>query len=196
MAAVRILVFGGVRGLTVGRRLCTDRGAEESSHTDSNTVKIPKIYTKTGDKGFSSTYTGERRPKDDLVFEALGATDELSSAIGLAREFSFDADHPFGSELEKIQCMLQDVGSNIATPLSSARKSHRVRTLFSADPVQELENWIDKYTAQLPPLTNFILPEVKPVQHFMSPELFVAEQRESRSKSYRQGRQMRMWENT
>ncbi|XP_036952960.1 corrinoid adenosyltransferase [Acanthopagrus latus] len=120
--------------------------------------RIPKIYTKTGDKGFSSTFTGERRPKEDHIFEALGNTDELSSAIGLAREFCVDKGHTFTDQLDKIQCILQDVGSNIATPRSSARESHTKRTKFTAAPIADLETWIDKFTAELPPLTNFILP--------------------------------------
>ncbi|TNN80796.1 Cob(I)yrinic acid a,c-diamide adenosyltransferase, mitochondrial [Liparis tanakae] len=120
--------------------------------------RAPKIYTKTGDKGFSSTFTGERRPKEDQVFEALGNTDELSSAIGLAREFCLDGGHTFTSQLDKIQCILQDVGSNIATPRSSARESHMKKTTFTAQPIADLENWIDEFTEELPPLTNFILP--------------------------------------
>ncbi|XP_056273980.1 corrinoid adenosyltransferase isoform X2 [Pseudoliparis swirei] len=120
--------------------------------------RAPKIYTRTGDKGFSSTFTGERRPKEDQVFEALGNTDELSSAIGLAREFCLDRGHTFTYQLDKIQCILQDVGSNIATPRSTARESHMKKTTFTAQPTADLENWIDKFTEELPPLTNFILP--------------------------------------
>nr|XP_020450135.1 cob(I)yrinic acid a,c-diamide adenosyltransferase, mitochondrial [Monopterus albus] len=120
--------------------------------------RVPKIYTKTGDKGFSSTFTGERRPKEDHIFEALGNTDELSSAIGLAREFCLDKGHTFRYQLDKIQCILQDVGSSIATPRSSARESHIKRTQFTAQAVADLETWIDNLTEELPPLTNFILP--------------------------------------
>uniref|UniRef100_A0A8D0GUD9 Corrinoid adenosyltransferase MMAB n=1 Tax=Sphenodon punctatus TaxID=8508 RepID=A0A8D0GUD9_SPHPU len=104
------------------------------------------------------TFTGERRAKDNQVFEALGTTDELSSAIGLASEFSQESCHPFAAELHRVQCMLQDVGSNIATPLSSAREAHLKRTSFTDQPILELEQWIDKYSEQLPPLTAFILP--------------------------------------
>ncbi|XP_005722271.1 corrinoid adenosyltransferase MMAB [Pundamilia nyererei] len=120
--------------------------------------RVPKIYTKTGDKGFSSTFTGERRPKEDHIFEALGNTDELSSAIGLAREFCLDKRHTFTHQLDKIQCVLQDVGANIATPRSSARESHIKRTKFIAQPIVDLETWIDEFTEELPPLTSFILP--------------------------------------
>ncbi|XP_063050449.1 corrinoid adenosyltransferase [Engraulis encrasicolus] len=138
------------------RHVCK-KGRSLSSKS-SEEVKVPKIYTKTGDKGFSSTFTGERRPKEDGIFEALGATDELSSAIGLAKEFCKDKGHAFTQELEKIQCVLQDVGSNVATPHSSARESHIAKTKFNAQPVSDLEGWIDKYTGELPPLTSFILP--------------------------------------
>ncbi|XP_018524018.1 corrinoid adenosyltransferase [Lates calcarifer] len=136
-----------------GKTLCSDR-----SYTTEGDNRIPKIYTKTGDKGFSSTFTGERRPKEDHIFEALGNTDELSSAIGLAREFCLDKGHTFTDQLDKIQCILQDVGSNIATPRSSARESHIKRTKFTAQPITDLETWIDNFTKELPPLTNFILP--------------------------------------
>jgi cob(I)alamin adenosyltransferase len=120
--------------------------------------KMPKIYTKTGDKGTSAVFTGERRVKDDAVFEALGTTDELSSHLGLAMEYSTEAGHDFVDKLVAVQCVLQDVGSSIATPKSSARDAHVKKTAFSEENVKDIESWIDQYTEQLPPLKNFILP--------------------------------------
>ncbi|KAJ6656596.1 hypothetical protein lerEdw1_003483, partial [Lerista edwardsae] len=131
--------------------------------TPKKTAQTPKIYTKTGDKGFSSTFTGERRAKDDQIFDALGTLDELSSAIGLSAEFAGESRHSFVEELHKVQCVLQDAGSNVATPVSSARESHLKRTAFSEKPALELEAWIDRYADQLPPLTAFILPAKSPL---------------------------------
>ncbi|XP_054851709.1 corrinoid adenosyltransferase MMAB [Eublepharis macularius] len=142
-----------------GRALSHERGESRSVDAEPRrTSQGPKIYTKTGDKGFSSTFTGERRAKDDQIFDALGTLDELSSAIGLCAEFGSENGHSFVEELHKVQCMLQDAGSNVATPISSARESHLKRTSFHEKPVLELEAWIDRYSDQLPPLTAFILP--------------------------------------
>jgi len=122
--------------------------------------KLPKIYTKTGDGGNSSLYTGERRHKSDQVFSALGAVDELSCQVGLAKEMAAlsDKEHPYVEQLVRVQCILQDIGSCVATPLSSARESHLAGVGFSERHTKEVEEWIDDYTALLPPLENFILP--------------------------------------
>ena len=91
---------------------------------------FPKVYTKTGDGGRTSLFTGERRPKTDIVFEALGTTDELSSHLGLCREYALESapsggnHHIYTDQLLRIQCLLQDIGSCVATPKSSARQAH------------------------------------------------------------------------
>lgn len=141
--------------------LCTT--APEDSAKTKTRFKVksksgpPRIYTRTGDGGNSSLFTGERRPKSDNIFEALGTIDELSSHLGLAMSHA-NGEHPYVEQLQRIQCILQDVASAVATPESSARKIHQERTKFNSRHTTELEEWIDDYSQQLPPLENFILP--------------------------------------
>jgi len=132
-----------------------------------------KIYTKTGDTGTSSLYSGERRPKTDAAFAALGDVDELNSMIGVAREFvasgaesineSSDVTKmtslaSISEQLQEIQSRLLDIGSAVATPVSSSSESKIQRVSFSEGHVEILERWIDQHDATLPQLTNFILP--------------------------------------
>ncbi|KAJ2746896.1 hypothetical protein GGI20_000975 [Coemansia sp. BCRC 34301] len=122
-----------------------------------------KVYTRTGDKGTSSLFTGERRAKDDAVFDALGNTDELSSMLGLA--IAYLQSTPVATlipRLEAIQCLLQDVGSNVATPLSTektpAGKIRRTRFDSDGHHCTQLEQWIDELSEGLPVHRSFILP--------------------------------------
>jgi cob(I)alamin adenosyltransferase len=133
-----------------------------SGETDVKPKKIqsaPKIYTKTGDKGYTSLFTGERKKKSSGVFEALGGTDELNSILGLAREYCHEASHDFDDKLSKIQATLLDIGSFIATPKTTASEQQLARlSTFPKQLTDELEHWIDEYQQILPPLRNFILP--------------------------------------
>lgn len=124
-----------------------------------------KIYTRTGDKGVTSLFSGERLPKNGEIFNALGTTDELSSNIGLAKEFAAEKRHDYVDQLERIQCILQDISSLIATPRKQQQsddpsREARIRERLSFNPrhITELEDWIDQYSVMLPDLTNFILP--------------------------------------
>jgi cob(I)alamin adenosyltransferase len=64
-----------------------------------------KIYTKTGDKGDTALFGGQRVPKDALRIEAYGTVDELNSVLGIVR-----ADAP-GGELDPVLATLQDHSS-------------------------------------------------------------------------------------
>eukprot|EP01062_Namystynia_karyoxenos_P066012 TRINITY_DN60034_c0_g1_i1.p1 TRINITY_DN60034_c0_g1~~TRINITY_DN60034_c0_g1_i1.p1 ORF type:complete len:345 (+),score=79.63 TRINITY_DN60034_c0_g1_i1:80-1114(+) len=115
------------------------------------------VYTRTGDKGTSALFTGERRPKDDLVFEALGALDEVSAHLGLAREYCRLAGNSIGDRLEGVQRLLLDAGSHVATPRNAASPQKRDRTTFTDEHVRGVELWIDEVNASLPKISAFIV---------------------------------------
>ena len=128
----------------------------------SSSSKI-RVYTRTGDKGNSSLYSGERRSKSDDIFSALGAADELNAHIGVAvtecrlhdGDVSLD---PLIDMLTAIQSRLFDIGSVIATPPERSSEKRLKRVELSSGMVDALEGSIDMLDEECPELTNFILP--------------------------------------
>lgn len=112
-----------------------------------------KIYTKTGDDGTTSLFSGGRVPKTNLRVESYGTVDELNSALGLARAFQPSA--AVDGWLSQVQRQLFHLGADLATPLDA---SSQWVVRMDAATVAWLETRIDEMTAALPPLTNFILP--------------------------------------
>ncbi|MBP6528329.1 MAG: cob(I)yrinic acid a,c-diamide adenosyltransferase [Prevotella sp.] len=51
-----------------------------------------KIYTKTGDKGFTSLKNEAHVEKDDVRIEANGALDELNASFGVVKAYIDDSD--------------------------------------------------------------------------------------------------------
>ena len=111
-------------------------------------------------------FNGERRRKDDSIFQALGDTDELNASIGVARAHcealvtSMDATSAMLPQLDSVQSRLLDIGSAIATPRSNSSEAHLRRANFDEGGALalELEAWMDAMDSELPPLRNFILP--------------------------------------
>ena len=105
------------------------------------------IYTRTGDRGKTSLFDGQRVSKASLRVEAYGTVDELNSIIGVI----IAEKSKINKELIKIQNDLFDIGSSLANPTS--------KTLgYLGNRVKEFEKSIDEMTNDLPALSNFILP--------------------------------------
>jgi cob(I)alamin adenosyltransferase len=117
-----------------------------------------KIYTRTGDKGDTSLFGGQRVPKDALRIEAYGTVDELNSVLGIVRADSVDPE--IDRILEEIQNELFELGADLATPRSVERS--KVKRIESRD-VQGLEKLLDGLDEHLKPLRSFILPGGSPV---------------------------------
>lgn len=113
-----------------------------------------KIYTKTGDKGKTGLFNGQRVAKDSLRVEAYGTVDELNSVLGIC--LSADCPEEIKFTLEIISPLLFTLGSDLATPLDPPPKFETLRV--EEKNVVFLEEMIDKYTGELPKLKNFILP--------------------------------------
>jgi cob(I)alamin adenosyltransferase len=114
-------------------------------------VRLTKIYTRGGDAGETSLGDGGRVSKLDARIAAYGTVDELNAAIGLA--LAADCPEPLREILARVQNELFDLGADLSVPLE-----HDARLRIVQKQVDALERDCDRFNAELPDLTSFVLP--------------------------------------
>jgi cob(I)alamin adenosyltransferase len=112
-----------------------------------------KIYTKTGDKGTTSLYTGERVPKDSPRVDAYGAIDEFDSALGLARAMCRN---------KEVQTTIYDVQKLLWSVMAEVASTGDDKARLKSDDIEKIEQTIDKFDTLLPPLNHFLIPGDNP----------------------------------
>ncbi len=112
-----------------------------------------KIYTKTGDRGETGLFGGDRVAKDSPRIEAYGAVDELNSLLGIVR--ALRPNKKIDNVLQKIQSDLFVLGADLATRKANKRS---LIPRISPSHITSLEKAIDSLQLLLRPLKTFILP--------------------------------------
>jgi cob(I)alamin adenosyltransferase len=114
-----------------------------------------KIYTRRGDAGRTDLLGSKSVSKASPRVDAYGVVDELNSLIGAARASTADdANDPI---LLEIQHQLFRVGAELASSANASEEEIGV-PLITGEQVAWLEETVDRFDADLPPLTRFILP--------------------------------------
>jgi len=113
-----------------------------------------KLYTRTGDAGETSLFDGTRARKDDPRVDAYGEVDELNAWLGLVRASAIEP--VIDAEIGAIQRDLFALGAQLADPAD--KLAPRVtKAVITDDHVVRLEQLIDRFDAEVPPLRRFIL---------------------------------------
>ncbi|HBI2024490.1 TPA: cob(I)yrinic acid a,c-diamide adenosyltransferase [Enterococcus faecalis] len=112
-----------------------------------------KIYTKTGDKGMTKLVGSSTVAKDSDRVESYGTIDELNSWVGYIISQLPQENQEIKEELEALQHLLFDAGTDLSTPIEVQRPFK-----LQKESVHWLEQRIDFYTAQSPDIDRFILP--------------------------------------
>jgi cob(I)alamin adenosyltransferase len=109
--------------------------------------RLSKIYTRTGDDGSTGLGDGSRTGKDSLRVDAYGTVDEANACIGVV--LAAGVPDAVDALLTSVQHQLFDLGGELCIPGHAA---------IDDDDVARLEQHLDAFNADLPPLKEFILP--------------------------------------
>ena len=109
--------------------------------------RLSKIATRTGDQGTTGLGNNTRVDKDHARIQTMGDIDELNSQIGVLLT------EVLSEDLQKILLSIQhdlfDLGGELSIPEYQLIKEVQVL---------QLDQWLEFYNHELPPLKDFILP--------------------------------------
>jgi cob(I)alamin adenosyltransferase len=114
-------------------------------------VRLTRIYTGGGDRGETSLGDGTRVPKVDCRIAAFGAVDELNSQLGVV--LAAEVPDELREVLSRVQNELFDLGADLSVPFGV---TDRLR--ITHEQIAALERDCDRFNADLPELTSFVLP--------------------------------------
>ena len=119
------------------------------------TVRLTRIYTRTGDAG--TTHLGDlsRVAKTDPRLVAYADVDEANCVIGVALALG-QPSAGLAELLRSVQNDLFDVGADLCTPVVPDPKHPPLRV--TAEYTERLERACDEHNEALPKLTSFVLP--------------------------------------
>lgn len=112
-------------------------------------MRITRVTTRTGDGGKTRLGNGKEVTKSDLRIRCIGLIDELNSFIGHSKVI-LDNGEIF-SNIEKIQNQLLNLGGELSMPGKNLE-------LIKKETISFLDDIINTYNNELPPLKEFILP--------------------------------------
>ncbi|SFL51587.1 cob(I)yrinic acid a,c-diamide adenosyltransferase [Geodermatophilus ruber] len=124
------------------------------------TVRLTRIYTKTGDAGQTHLGDMSRVAKTDPRLVAYAEVDEANSVLGVALALGSPTAE-LADLLRSVQNDLFDVGADLCTPVVSDPGFPPLRV--TAAYTERLEAACDTYNATLPKLASFILPGGTPL---------------------------------
>ena len=115
---------------------------------------IPRLYTRTGDRGTTGLAGGARVEKDSPRIRVYGTFDELGAQLGLVSAELPPTLADVRATLLRVEHELYIAQSELAVAPGGKPPAHRIE----ARHVHRLEEDIDRYDAAHPELRSFVLP--------------------------------------
>lgn len=110
--------------------------------------RINRVTTRGGDAGETGLADGSRLSKAGTRVEVLGAVDELNAQLGLLRA-ALPGSDALTALVADLQHRLFDLGGALSLPGTPR---------FAEEATRALEDALASLNAELPPLTEFVLP--------------------------------------